>query len=66
MHGIVLARHVAADPVGRTSVPRVWVAGNVTEPMGQVVMAAAAGTRVGAMVNAELVTEDQDRRLAAG
>ncbi|GIL34430.1 NAD(P)/FAD-dependent oxidoreductase [Phycicoccus sp. DTK01] len=66
MQGQVLARHVAADPVGRTSVPRVWVAGNVTEPMGQVVMAAAAGTRTGAMVNAELVTEDQERRLADG
>jgi hypothetical protein len=32
--------------------------------MAQVVMAAAAGTRTGAMVNAELVMEDQARRLA--
>ncbi|MBM6399649.1 NAD(P)/FAD-dependent oxidoreductase [Phycicoccus sonneratiae] len=65
MFGRVAARHVEVDPMGRTSVPRVWAAGNVADPMSQVVMAAAAGTRVGAMVNAELVTEDQERRLAA-
>ncbi|NHA68340.1 NAD(P)/FAD-dependent oxidoreductase [Phycicoccus flavus] len=62
--GTVIARHVEADPTGRTSVPRVWVAGNVAGPMSQVVTAAAAGTRVGAVVNAELVLEDQEARLA--
>lgn len=65
MAGTVVARHVEADALGRTSVPRVWVAGNVVEPMAQVVMVAAAGTRVGAVVNAELVSEDQEARLAA-
>lgn len=64
--GSVAARHVAADPVGRTTVPRVWAVGNVAEPMAQVVMVAAAGTRTGALLNAELVAEDQERRLAAG
>lgn len=64
MMGSVVARAVPADPMGRTAVPRVWVAGNVAEPMAQVVMAAAAGTRVGALVNAELVTEDVEQRLA--
>jgi thioredoxin reductase len=64
MFGAVAARHVEVDPMGRTSVPRVWAAGNVAEPMAQVVMVAAAGTRVGAVVNAELVAEDQERRLA--
>ena len=63
MMGRVMARSVAADPVGRTAVPRVWAAGNLTDPMSQVVMAAAAGVRTGAMVNAEMVTEDQARRL---
>lgn len=62
--GSVAARHVEVDPMGRTSVPRVWAAGNVAEPMAQVVMVAASGTRVGAVVNAELVAEDQERRLA--
>ncbi len=65
MMGTVVARAVPADTMGRTAVPRVWVAGNVTDPMAQVVMAAAAGTRVGAVVNAELVTEDIERELAA-
>ncbi|GGL23947.1 NAD(P)/FAD-dependent oxidoreductase [Phycicoccus endophyticus] len=64
MAGSVVARHVEADAMGRTSVPRVWVAGNVADPMAQVVMAAAAGVRVGALVNAELVAEDQERRVA--
>jgi thioredoxin reductase len=64
MMGRVVARSMPADAVGRTTVPRVWAAGNVTDPMAQVVMAAAAGTRTGAMVNAELVMEDQARRLA--
>ena len=65
MMGTVVARAVPADPMGRTTVPRVWVAGNVTDPMAQVVMAAAAGTRVGAVVNAELVSEDVERQLTA-
>ncbi|HSF97923.1 MAG TPA: NAD(P)/FAD-dependent oxidoreductase [Ornithinibacter sp.] len=64
MTGRVVARSMPSDAVGRTTVPRVWAAGNVTDPMAQVVMAAAAGTRTGAMVNAELVMEDQARRLA--
>ena len=63
MMGTVVARAVPADPMGRTTVPRVWVAGNITDPMAQVVMAAAAGTRVGAVVNAELVSEDIEREL---
>ena len=63
MMGRVMARSLAADAVGRTAVPRVWAAGNLTDPMSQVVMAAAAGVRTGAMVNAEMVTEDQARRL---
>ncbi|MGL5928567.1 MAG: FAD-dependent oxidoreductase, partial [Dermatophilaceae bacterium] len=63
--GRVVGRAVPADPTGRTSIDRVWAAGNVTDPMAQVVMAAAAGTRTGAMVNAMLVQEDLGRHLAA-
>jgi thioredoxin reductase len=50
--------HIPADPTGATSVPGVWVAGNVTDPSAQVIAAAAQGNRVGAIVNADLVTED--------
>ncbi len=56
--------HVPADPTGATSVPGVWVAGNVTDPSAQVVAAAAQGNRVGAVVNADLVTEDVARARA--
>jgi thioredoxin reductase len=50
--------HVPSDPTGATDVPGVWVAGNVTDPSAQVIGAAAQGNRVGAVVNADLVTED--------
>jgi thioredoxin reductase len=63
-HPSGMGLHVPADPVGRTEVARVWVAGNVTDPSAQVIMAAAQGNRVGALVNAELVTEDETRARA--
>lgn len=50
--------HVAADPAGRTTVPGVWAAGNVTDPMAQVVAVAAQGNTAGAVINADLVDED--------
>lgn len=46
------------DPTGRTSVPGVWVAGNVADPMAQVVTSAAAGLMAGAAINLDLVNED--------
>lgn len=49
---------IPADPTGQTSVPGVWVAGNVTHPMAQVVVSAAAGMTAGAAINADLVAED--------
>jgi thioredoxin reductase len=62
--GVPVASHVVAGPTGRTSVPGVWAAGNVTDPMAQVVTAAAAGMRAAADVNAHLITEDTDRAVA--
>jgi thioredoxin reductase len=56
---------VAAEPSGRTAVPGVWVAGNVTDQMAQVVSAAAAGLMVAAQLNSELITEDTARAVAA-
>ncbi|RLV51132.1 NAD(P)/FAD-dependent oxidoreductase [Nocardioides mangrovicus] len=59
MGGQLVARHVVADPVTReTSVPGVYAAGNVAEPMAQVVGAAAAGAMAGAVINMALVQED--------
>jgi hypothetical protein len=36
----------------------VYVAGNVADPMGQVIGAAKAGLRAGAAINADLVMAD--------
>jgi thioredoxin reductase len=67
MAGSVLGTYVApTDPSGRTDVPGVWVAGNLANPMEQVVGAAAAGLKAGAAINFDLVLEDAHAALAAG
>ena len=65
MAGHVVGSAVAADPTGATAVPGVWVAGNVADMSAQVVVAAAAGLRAGAMINADLVAEDARAAVAA-
>lgn len=57
--------HIAADPTGRTEVPGVWAAGNVTDLAAQVGTAAAAGATAGAMINADLVAEETRDAVAA-
>ena len=57
-HPSGLGDHVPSAPGGVTDVPGVFVAGNVTDPMAQVVAAAAQGNTAGAMCNADLVEED--------
>ena len=56
---------VKVDTTGRTSVPGVWAAGNVTSPGGQGIFAASAGSTAAAMVNADLIEDDVARKLAA-
>jgi thioredoxin reductase len=56
---------VPADPAGRTEVPGVWVAGNVTDLGAQVGAAAAAGAMAGAVINADLVEEETREAVAA-
>jgi len=51
------------DPTGRTSVPGVWLAGNVGNPRAQVITAAGEGSTAAIALNADLV--DEDVRLAA-
>jgi thioredoxin reductase/SAM-dependent methyltransferase len=63
-HPAGIGTYIPADPTGKTEVPGVWVAGNVTDPMAQVVAAAAAGARTGAMVNADLVAEEANEASA--
>ncbi len=57
--------HIPADPTGRTEVPGVWVAGNVTDLAAQVGAAAAAGTLAAAAINADLVAEETRQAVAA-
>ncbi|MDW3221177.1 MAG: bifunctional NAD(P)/FAD-dependent oxidoreductase/class I SAM-dependent methyltransferase [Acidimicrobiales bacterium] len=57
-HPSGLGTAVEVDELGATSVPGVWAAGNVTDPSQQVIQAAAAGARVGAMVAFALAQED--------
>ncbi len=64
-HPLGVGEHVPADPTGRTEVPGVWVAGNVTDLTAQVGAAAAAGANAAAHVNADLVAEDTRRAVAA-
>lgn len=49
---------LAVDARGATSHPRVWAAGNVVAPYGNVPVAMAAGSTAGAGVNAALAAED--------
>jgi thioredoxin reductase len=57
--------HIPADPAGRTAVPGVWAAGNVTDLAAQVGAAAAAGTVAAAQINADLVAEETRAAAAA-
>ncbi|WP_082177773.1 NAD(P)/FAD-dependent oxidoreductase [Arthrobacter sp. RIT-PI-e] len=49
---------IPPGPLGSTSVPGVHVAGNVSNLSAQVIVAAAEGTLVGALINAQLVEEE--------
>lgn len=64
-HSAAVGEYIPADPTGRTSVPGVWVAGNVTDLTAQVGGAAAAGTLAAAHINADLVVEETRRAVAA-
>jgi thioredoxin reductase len=57
--------HIPADPTGRTDVPGVWAAGNVTDLSAQVGAAAAAGAMAGAQINADLAQEEMRQAVEA-
>jgi len=56
---------VPGDAAGRTAVPGVWVAGNVTDLSAQVGAAAAAGAFAAAQINFDLVEEETRLAVAA-
>ncbi|HEX7196303.1 MAG TPA: NAD(P)/FAD-dependent oxidoreductase [Candidatus Limnocylindria bacterium] len=49
---------VVSDATGRTTVPGVWVAGNVANQRAQVITAAGEGSAAAIALNADLVEED--------
>jgi len=57
--------HLAVDGFGLTALPNVWAAGNVSDPMAQVVTSAAQGLAVAAAVNADLIAEEARAAVAA-
>jgi len=57
-HPMGMGTQIPCDELGATTVPGVWVAGNVADIRGQVVHAAAAGTWAGAAINADLIADD--------
>jgi thioredoxin reductase len=63
--GTVLGTFVPADPTGATAVAGVWVAGNVTALMAQVIGSAAAGLMAGAAINGDLAMADTRAAVAA-
>jgi thioredoxin reductase len=60
-----VGEHIAADATGLTDVPGVWVAGNVTDLMAQVLVSAAAAVTAAAAINADLIAEDVSDAVTA-
>jgi thioredoxin reductase len=63
-HPSGLGEHIPADPTGRTGVPGVWAAGNVTDLAAQVGASAAAGAFAAAQINADLVAQETRAAVA--
>jgi thioredoxin reductase len=63
--GHVVGSAVPSGPMGATAVPGVWVAGNVTDLMGQVITSAAAGLQAAGAINADLLFDDVRLAVAA-
>jgi SAM-dependent methyltransferase len=53
-----LGDHLETDATGQTAVPGLYVAGNAADPGQQVLQAAAAGSRAGAMISFSLAHDD--------
>ncbi|MDR7274859.1 FAD-dependent oxidoreductase [Catenuloplanes atrovinosus] len=60
----IVGAFVPVAPTGATAVPGVFAAGNVVDPMAQVIVAAAGGLMAGAALNADLVQLETRRAVA--
>ena len=64
-HPTGVGEQVEADATGRTAVPGVWVAGNVTDVVAGVTGAADTGVRAAAAINADLIEQETRDAVAA-
>jgi thioredoxin reductase len=63
-HPMGMGTYVVADQTGKSSVPGVYLAGNVCDLGAQVGAAAAAGALAGARINADLVEEETEAAVS--
>ena len=63
-HPMGMGTQVETTAMGATSVPGVWVAGNLGDASAQVIAAAASGVAAGAAINADLILDDTDAAVA--
>ncbi|RNE49803.1 NAD(P)/FAD-dependent oxidoreductase [Corynebacterium alimapuense] len=63
-HASGIGRYVPVDDGGQTEISGLWLAGNIVNPMAQVIMAAADGLGVGTRVNADLMQEELAHKLS--
>ena len=69
-HPLGVGTHLDSDETGQVRsngsvVPGLWAAGNATNPMAQVMVAAAAGISVAAAINAHLIGEEIESAVEA-
>ncbi|MGH9265428.1 MAG: NAD(P)/FAD-dependent oxidoreductase [Acidimicrobiales bacterium] len=64
-HPMGVGTRVVSDATGLTAVPGVWVAGNVADPMAQVMAAAAGGAAAAGAINFDLIDEEVQLAVAA-
>ncbi|MCU1531869.1 MAG: hypothetical protein JWO49_1440 [Arthrobacter sp.] len=50
--------YLETDEGGRTAIPGIWAAGNVTDSAAEVITAASSGVKAASAINADLVAED--------
>lgn len=63
LHPAGTGTFLATAQGGTTRIPGIWAAGNVADPMAQVLQSAAAGSTAGIMINADLVIADAEAAL---
>jgi len=63
VNGVVIGTYVPTEPTGATSFPGLYAAGNIADPMAQVLVAAAQGLAAAGAINGDLVNEDTEAAI---